>query len=217
MNCTISRPYLWGATIMSVLVSSSQVLAATMPLSSLLSGATIQSGDKLFSDFTYAETEDMPTADAINVISIQDGDGNFGIRFQGGFVDLPGGSTSDALITFQVSVTDAERTIIGATMAANTLPVSAGLSSVSETFLPDVVVPGDQLFVSSDTSLFDTVAFTMPMSTMMVQKNILLAATADTSATLSFIDQTFSQIPEPRALILLIAGLLGLVGTVRYR
>jgi hypothetical protein len=210
MNCTITQPFFWGATLISLLALSGQTTAGIMPLSELLNGATIQSGDKLFSEFTYTETEDMPAAESVNIITIQDGHGNYGIRFQGGFVDLPGGSTSDALITFKVSVTDSDRRIVGSTMAANTLPDSAGLSSVSETFLPDVVVPGDQLYVSSDTSLFDKVEFMMPMSMLMVQKNILLAASADTSATLSFIDQTFAQVPEPSAIALLFAGLIGL-------
>ena len=57
-------------------------------------GSIIQ-GDKLFDNFSYSATGDMPTAANINVIGVTV-DGNFGVRFQGAFMDSAGGGASDA-------------------------------------------------------------------------------------------------------------------------
>lgn len=194
-------------------------LGPSVSLDSLLNGMTFEVGDKLFSDFSYAKTENMPAADAINVIAIQS-DGNYGVRFQGGFLDLPGGSTSDALITFTVTVTDSNRLISDAHLAGNTdLLGGSGLGSVTETFLPDF--PNDMLTIYDDgqsTKLTDWIDFAQPVRSLKVQKNIILYAGPNSvGATMSFVDQTFSQvqIPEPSTaglLLLAAAGLLGLHG-----
>lgn len=200
------------------LMLNQSAIAAPVPLSDLLADdAEITSGDKLFTDFDYAYTEDMPAADAINVIPIMDAEGNYGVRFQGGFVDLPGGSPSDALITFKVTVTDPVNEITGARLAANVVAPSGGLGSVAESFLPDITDPDDVLYVASDTTLSDTVTFMSPQKSFMVQKNILLTATPDGGhVTMSFVDQTFEQIPEPSSIVLLASSVLGL-GLIRRR
>ena len=60
------------------------ILGNPVLLSDLLPlGTTLDVGDKEFSEFTYFATEDMPAADAINVIPIQDLNGHLGLRFQG--------------------------------------------------------------------------------------------------------------------------------------
>jgi hypothetical protein len=204
-------------------------LAATMVLPSptpttldtlLVAGATYQVGDKLFSDFTYHFTGTMPDASGINVLPIQDMDGNFGFRLEGDFVDLPGGSSSDSVITFNVTALDPTQLIIDAHLAADVmLSGTGGLASVTETFLP--LFPTELLMVFdtpgammlSDSVVFDTAVRTLP-----VQKDILLLST-DTSgqgsARMSFVDQTFSQIPEPSTLSMV--GLVGLALVLRFR
>lgn len=201
------------------------VTAAIVPLSDLLmEGATIQSGDKIFSDFAYLKTGDMPSAENVNVETIQDGDGDYGIRLQGGFVDHAGGDASDAVITFNVSVPMGSNLLIaGAKLSANPA-VFAGdpgsLASVTETFIPTII--DNKLVVydfgEGDDKLLDQISFAEGYATLPVQKDIILHAIGDTGAvTMSFVDQTFAQIPEPSSLVLAIGGLLGLAGLGRRR
>ncbi len=190
------------------------VLGPPIPLSDLIGGGPLTVGDKVFTKFFYSATEDMPSADAVNVIPIQ-ADGNFGIRFQGGFVDLPGGSTSDALITYTVTVADTNRLISDAHLVGNVdLFGGEGLGSVTETFLPEF--PSKMLTIYDDgtnVDLTDWLDFDPPVAMLNVQKNIvLLARDGSVSATMSFVDQTFSQVPEPTTVtFLLLAAIGGLV------
>lgn len=217
---------LLGCLIAAVLAVpwSGTASAAIVPLSDLLAdGATIQSGDKIFSDFTYLKTGDMPTAENVNVETIQDGDGDYGIRIQGGFADQAGGDASDALITFNVSTpVDSGLLINGAKLSSNPA-VFAGdpssLASVTETFIPTII--DNKLVVydfgEGDDKLLDQMTFAQGYATLPVQKDIILHAIGDTGAvTMSFVDQTFSQIPEPSSLVLAALGFLGL-GALRRR
>jgi len=195
--------------------------AATMPLSDLLGGGTIQSGDKVFSDFTYLASGDMPSAGGINVVTIQDQNGDYGIRFQGSFIDQVGGDASDAVITFNVSVAPGSNLAISdVTMSANPAVFAGpGLASVTETFLP--AITDDKLVVydfgGGNDKLLDHIEFAQTYTTLPVQKDIILHATGDTGAvTMSFLDQTFSQVPEPSSLLLALGSLLGL-GQIRRR
>jgi hypothetical protein len=204
------------AAAMGLVLCVGQSPAAIVPLSDLLQpGSTIQSGDKIFTDFTYAQTGDMPAPDAVNVETITDAQGNFGIRFQGGFVDQAGGSSSDALITFNVSVPPGSNLLISdAHLLANPAVFAGpGLASVTETFLPTIV--DDKLVVydfgNGDDKLADAIVFSQTYTTLPVQKDIILHATgAEGAVTMSFVDQTFSQVPEPTSLALAAIGIMGL-------
>ena len=174
----------------------------------LAPGATYQVGDKLFTDFTYHITGTMPDATGVNVLPIQDMDGNFGIRLQGGFVDLPGGGSSDAVVTFNVTALNRTQLIIDAHLAANVALLGPGLASVTETFLP--LFPTMSLLVYDTPGailLTDSVDFGTPVRTLPVQKDIILFSAADAGqagfASLSFVDQTFSQIAEPSTISLI--------------
>ena len=76
----------------SAAAAQADVLGDPVALSTLVQpDGSIQVGDKIFNNFTYTPTGDMPGADRVNVIPITDVDGNFGLRFQGGFHDVAGG------------------------------------------------------------------------------------------------------------------------------
>lgn len=205
-----------------VVVACAAALATSSAQAEILqdlidAGSAIVSGDKRFDNFSYLSTGDMPTADAINVVAITDANGNFGLRFQGGFIDLVGGSPSNALITYRVTVTKPDFEIVGARLAGNPTVTGAepnGFIGVTETFLP----LGESLNISAQnamTNLSAETAFAQRHKTLNVQKSILGAA-GRTAVTLGFVDQTFVQVPEPGSLILLLGG-VGTAGIGAWR
>lgn len=217
---SLKRSLLGFLTVLIALVMGVSTQAAL--LSDLIANnGTVQNGDKLFSDFTYVATGQNPPSDRVNVDPIVDGQGNLGIRISGGFLDLDDNGASDALITFRVRVTDPRYLINDVHLAFNGdilgPPGTPGLVGITETFLP--TDPNTQLSVfqlqpSGATQLTDWADLSQPVSELWVQKDIILFAGAGAAATISFIDQTFSQIqvPEPTSLALMGLGLLLLRG-----
>ncbi len=202
---------------------------ATPTLQQLVDGGTITVGDKLFSNFTYSKSGDMPIASDVNVASLQE-PGLWGISFQGAFHDLAGGGLSDATIGYRVTVLDPDFVITDAHLRSNTalLPPSGepfaatGYISVTESFVPS---SGESLFVIYDADvptvkLVDEVLFAgKGYTTLDVTKTISAVVTSEIGvANISFIDQLFSQgdsgggdIPEPASLGMLGLGALGLL------
>lgn len=178
---------------------------------------TVTVGDKLFSNFGYLATGDVPAAADVNVLGITDDLGNFGLRFQGAFLDLPGNGGSDALITYTVAVTDPEFAISGARMQGNPDIFGTGNSfaGVTDTFLPGVSDKNLTIYDNGTVMQLDSsVFFDQTFTVLQVQKDIMLfAADSENSiaTTLSFVDQTYYQVPEPTSLALLGLGSLFLV------
>lgn len=206
------------------------VIGTSQTLSALLqsgdSDPGIQVGDKLFHNFAYNFTGDMPTAGLVNVIPITDVFGNFGLRFHGAFQDKAGGGASDALITYTVDVLDPSMQISAAHIAGDTRVFGTGSATVTETWLPDA---GDAAIGIFDirpgtTSLLDSIDFSpVTFGSLRVQKDILIDAGPSTigdepnysTANVTFIDQTYSQVegegggaetPEPASLGMLAVG-----------
>lgn len=212
--------------------SGATIIGSPVALSTLVApGGSIVVGDKTFTNFSYSPTGDMPPAISVNVIPITDDAGNFGIRFQGAFIDttgVPGGS--DALIDYHVTA-DSSHRISDAHLQGNPARLGTlGSMSVTETFLPlgangqnTMTIYDDQNFATP--KLVDNTVFATPVQSLSVQKDILALAkvdpnspTAPQTVTLSFVDQTFSQItvPEPATAVLMFAGVIGF-GLLRRR
>jgi hypothetical protein len=218
-----------AAVVLSVGMSASSradFIGTGVQLSTLLDGGTLQIGDKLFSNFTYSHTGDMPDATGVNVITGTDSLGNFGLRFQGGFHDNAGGNSSDALIGYKVTVTDPSFVITDAHLTSNQ-SVQGPLASltISENFAGTTNQLFTGTFNNADGNPVGTPKFTdvtffdVGHSSLTVTKDILAQAGSDGIATLSQVDQTFSQnhIPEPSSVVLLACGsvILGLVARRR--
>lgn len=207
--------------VLGVVLAVSISQAEVVPLSDLVNGGTIQSGDKIFSNFSYLSSGDMPGAEDVQVETISEA-GDFGLRFFAGFIDNAGGSSSDALITFDVSVEPgAGQAINGALLSGNPAVFNGdGLASITETFIPEVT---DQKLVifdfgGGDDKLLDSVMFDTPFTTLSVQKDIILHTTSDNGAvTMSFVDQLFPQVPEPTSMTMAVFGLISLIGLRRRR
>jgi hypothetical protein len=201
---------------------------APVPLSTLVNNpqGIYTVGDKKFSGFTYLSTGDMPNAGGVNVAAIIDDAGNFGIRFQGAFIDLPSSpGGSDALINYVVEVVDPSQFLISdAHLSGNpTLLGTTGSISVVETFLPLGSNGQYTMKIFDDESvgqkLTDQTFFVPPVAKLNVQKDILVIATPQSqTVTMSFVDQSFSQIrvPEATSLVLSMIGLVSL-GLTRRR
>ena len=219
MNMLMSRFRFMTGFVASLFVFLSGSLAQATLISVLMdTDGELVNGDKVFSEFTYLATGDMPSADLVNVVSITDDDGNLGIRFQGAFVDLfGGGGGSDALITYKVTSLGAP--IIDVHLAANTAVVGVpgekvGFMGITETFIPDDTELSLAVFdiEPGSRSLVARGEFSEPHQILRVQKDILaFSASEGTAATVSFVDQTFSQVPEPSTVVLAGVALLSLL------
>jgi hypothetical protein len=185
-----------------------------------ISGVVV--GDKLFSNFIYSYANNMPSPGNVNVVAITDGT-NIGIRFQGSFVDLPGGEPSDAGISFKVSVLDTERSISGAKLASAIFldPSTPGsFGSVDESFvhntpgIDDILHTFNSTFGAGGKQFEDSTVFANGYSELNVQKNIHANAAelAIQPVRMTLIDQLFPQggpvIPEPSSVALLIGSVV---------
>jgi hypothetical protein len=207
-------------------------VSAPVSLASLLADPTggVTVGDKIFTGFGYSGTNNMPAANFVNVLGLKDAAGNWGLRFQGAFQDLPGGGASDAHISFMVEVaaaqvqqglriTDAHLSISGAGTGGDEsfFIVDETLSngSMMETYVTTLGPGNTQTSKLTDSAVFAGV------TKLYVVKDILAQAASGNilPARATVIDQSFSQsiIPEPTSLGLIGLSSLALVGLGRRR
>lgn len=207
--------------ILFAAVFCTPVYAESISLADLINNnGSIQSGDKLFDEFEYNSTGDMPFAEDVNVITFEDNLGNFGITFNGYFVDLWGNNGSDALIRFRVTATDPNKLISDAHLGGNPNAIGNAIMEVHETFLYNASAENTMSIYcvnpGNNRQNADVVLFNGLYRSLWVQKDIgALAQTEGSAASLSFIDQSFSQVPEPTCVVFLLSGLALLCFRVR--
>jgi hypothetical protein len=204
----------------------------SVSLADLISGQTmgVKVGDKEFTGFSYSRLGDMPQASDILVLGFKDTDGNWGISLHGAFLDLPGGTPSDALVRFAVEVSAAQAAqgwrISDAHLFLGGVNVGGdeSLFVVDENFAQNnslleayvsTIGPGPQQSQPSDSDTF------APVVKLSVTKDILAIAAAGNflPSRATVIDQSFSQtqVPEPATFALLGMSSLAFVGVVRRR
>lgn len=206
-------------------------VSSAVSLATLLADPTgsVTVGDKVFTAFGYSGVGDMPLASAVNVLGLKDGSGNWGLRFQGAFQDLPGGASSDAHISFTVAVAAPQAAqnfrISDAHLALN----GAGTGGDESYFIVDETLSNGQMLeayvttlgagTTQQSKLTDAKTFA-GVTKLSVVKDLLANAAAGNilPARGTVIDQSFSQVvPEPASLGLFGMSCLGLAAVARRR
>lgn len=219
---TLIRSPLMLAVLLGLLSVTPSVWAGVALSDLITNGGSVVSGDKLFHQFSYSYTGDMPKGDSVLVSSVQNS-GQYGIRFFGGFDDLSGGGPSTATLSYRVSVMNPNLGITGSTLSGNPAVLKSGFFTIEASFAS--LPPSKNLMiydkVPGGTQLVDDVVFDSVYPSMEVKINMTGDSTSDRGAvTMSFADQTFTQgvVPEPTSLLIWMGSalLVGMV-TVLYR
>lgn len=177
-------------------------------MANLTNGEDLIVGDKQFTDFTISGSFQ---ASQVNVTPIQE-NGDFGIRLSGAFVS--GSQAEDMTITYQVSVTNSPNLISAANLLFNgQVTFGTGLAEVVEQVFTNNNQFAGQIFVfatATTNKLFDSLAIVPPQPLLTLSKDVILTAQLPAFSSISTIDQTYTQVPEPSALAMAAAGLAGL-------
>jgi hypothetical protein len=197
-------------------------------LSDLVSGEVmgLQVGDKVFTGFSYSRLGDMPQAQDVQVLGFKDPDGNWGVTFHGSFVDLPGGSFSDALIRYMVQVDPTGTRLLNRISDAHIFLGGVGVGPnsafiVDESFLENnkTMHTFQSTLGSGGSQLSDSATFNPSLLKLNVTKDIFAYAGPDSTlpARATAIDQSFSQtkVPEPATLAMCAIASLGAIVMAR--
>ena len=179
------------------------------------SGADLLVGDKDFTDFTISGSFQ---ASQVTVTPIQEPNGDFGIRFGGTFV--ASNSALDMILGYQVSVTNSPNLISVANLSFDGQVTSGtGLAQVVEQVFTNGGFYGQMsVFATASTNqLTASLAIIPPQSSLDISKDVILTATLPANSSISEIDQTFTQVPEPGTLALVAVGFSGLFLLQRRR
>lgn len=185
----------------------------------------VQIGDKLFRDFFFSYTDnngnptDNLTRSNVNLTALSN-DIGFGVSFQQPLLAI-GSDFKDVVFKYSVTVTDPNFKISDIHLSITGAAGNGGFGSVGE----DTFVGGFgatnvghlDAFLSGPTTSSNNIV--PAVTELWVQKDAIVTGNgaANGNASISVIDQTFSQVPEPSTVLLVGLGLLGGVAVNRKR
>ncbi len=193
----------------------------------LAAGFTCSIGDLDFSNFTYSSTASMPPspipATAVVVNTVNDGNAGIGFNFEGSWTVVGTGQYEDALIGFTVSVIGGGPAVLedAALAQAGGFSGTNAAASVAEVGCAGTSITpcaGDEwsLLTLQTTGVtdFSSDTFYSPTGQLTVSKNInATTQSGGVLATVTGVTDTFSQVPEPRSLALMLGfGLIAALG-----
>ena len=200
-----------------LLVALPGVARAVSLASLLLPGASLDSGNLRFSDFTYASTGDMALASNVAVEGFTDLDGDDGIRIEGNFEDLtssPG--ASGASISYSVSFVGGppSLSINRVKLKADFSVPGLGYANLNATILNSASLDLIQLYAhnfGTSLAVSDTGSknLTPAQGLDVVMENIDAFGSTDTAG-ISLIERSFTVVPEPATALMVGLGLTGL-------
>jgi len=192
-------------------VSQAQiVLGPSVSLASLTNaGGDILVGDKDFDNFTISGDF---SASQVSVTPIEE-NGNYGIRFSGGFLSFS--QPEDMILGYEVSVTNSPDLISSANLLFNgQVSAGTGIAAVVEqvfTNIPPAFYGQMTVFASvASNQLSTSLAIAPPQTELSINKDVQLTAIFPAFSTISTIDQTYTQVPEPSTVVLAVVGFCGL-------
>jgi hypothetical protein len=180
-------------------------------------GNAILIGDKLFDDFMYVAggtTTNLLPAGAITLSALSNSVG-FGLSFGAPF-HTTDNILKDFIIKYSVTVTNSPLLISDIHMTYNGTVVNGGYNSVTETAYDaagfGVNVLGQVNVFNPPPELQASMVFAQAQEKIFIEKDIQLGGSnLGDSSSISIINQTFSQIPEPSSIMLVFTGLAGLL------
>jgi hypothetical protein len=183
---------------------------STITLADLGTGNfSILVGDKLFSDFGVSGYN----ASNITVKGIIENGGDYGIQFQGGFFSMNG--SMEVNLSYAVNVTNSNNLISGANLSFNGFEFGpGGVAEVTEAVYTNTsFLYGDMNVYASPSSnlLSTTLPIVPPQPSLNIDKDVFTYAIDLSFASISTINQSFVQVPEPSTIALASAGLAGLL------
>ena len=208
------------AVLAAVVLMPSRAGASVMTMADLLSGASIQSGDKLFygfSDYSSNASGGATSVDPATIHVLPTLQGNeWGLLFQSAYFYAGSGQSQDTHFDFLMQVTDPTRLATD-----NSMQMTSGVhgSGSRATIAEDIWDLSDNTLLAQDSvnvlstggNGYDHEVFLYPVDEIHVSKDIALVGGAGVGsyAFISDLSQTFSQTPEPGTLALLGLGALG--------
>lgn len=203
--------------LMLGLVASAPAFGGMLLSDLIANNGSIQSGDKLFDQFSYAASDLTQLSSNILVDSYTNS-GNYGISFSGvlGNANSSSKPNTTTTLSYRVTVTTPGLEIIAAYMYGNlgAAPISGTNSSVvvTESFLEAAPVAQiSSIYTGGAAAVLtspDVQNFTPGISPVLHVTDVITAsATSDTGvrgvASISVLSQTFAQTPEPTTALIL--------------